>query len=89
MKTVVNKTHAPLKVPLPRGKSLRLGPLKEGQIRDEHAEHPPLKKLVDKGSIEVFDAGSNTINAGGPLNVPHESSRGQGSSTGHERGGDR
>jgi hypothetical protein len=56
MKTVTNRTQAPLKLPLPRGKTLHLGPGKAGQIRDEDAEHPPLKKLSEAGSIGITDA---------------------------------
>ncbi|TFH27856.1 MAG: hypothetical protein E4H00_09180 [Myxococcales bacterium] len=53
MKTVVNKTRSALKIPLPRGKSLRLGPNGSGQIRDEHAEHAALQKLIAAGDIEI------------------------------------
>lgn len=55
MKTVANKTRKPLSIPLPRGKTLHLGPGKTGQISSEAAEHPQLRKLVDGGEIEVFD----------------------------------
>ena len=55
MKSVANKTQKPLSVPLPRGKTLHLGPGKTGQISSEAAEHPPLAKLVHAGEIEVFD----------------------------------
>ena len=46
MKTVINKTPTALKVPLPRGKALHLGPRQTGQIRHEAADHPALKKLI-------------------------------------------
>ena len=57
MKSIANKTQKPLSVPLPRGKTLHLGPGKTGQISSEAAEHPPLAKLVHAGEIEVFDDG--------------------------------
>jgi len=49
MKTIKNKTTKPLRVPLPRGKTLHLGPTKSGQIATEAAEHAGLKKLVEAG----------------------------------------
>lgn len=55
MKTVRNLTHKPIKVPLPRGKSLRLGPNNDGTIRDRAAEHPALLRMVEAGTIEIFD----------------------------------
>ena len=57
MKTVSNKTNKPLSVPLPRGKTLHLGPGKVGQISSEAAEHPRLQQLIAAGEIEVFDDG--------------------------------
>jgi len=53
---VSNKTRRPLTVPLPGGKKLRLGPGKTGQISPKAAQHPPLKKLVDAGELEIVDA---------------------------------
>jgi len=76
MKTVVNKTRAPLKVPLPRGKSLRLGPGKTGQVADGAAEHAALKKLVDAGKIEIFDGGDTQRGGPGEAAVPHEGTHG-------------
>lgn len=55
MKTVVNKAHRPLRVPLPQGKVLHLGPGKSGQIADHAIDHEPLKKLIAAGDIEVRD----------------------------------
>lgn len=54
-KTVINKTPAPLRVPLPRGKVLHLGPKQTGHVSVHDAEHPPLRKLVEEGSIELLD----------------------------------
>jgi len=63
---VSNKTKRPLTVPLPGGKKLRLGPGKTGQISPKAAQHPPLKKLVDDGELEVFEGKrSNPAKAGG------------------------
>ena len=72
MKTVTNKTHAPLRLPLPKGKTLHLGPNKTGQISVHDVDHPPLKKLAEDGKIEIYDQAGNaaipTVNQGG---APH------------------
>ena len=64
MKTIVNKTHRPIKIQLSRARVLRLGPGKEGQIATQDAERESLKKLVADGDVEIFDdqspVGSNT-----------------------------
>jgi hypothetical protein len=76
MKTVVNKTRAPLKVPLPRGKSLHLGPNKTGQIADGAAEHAAVKKLVEAGKLEIFDGGETNRGASGETPARHEVTHG-------------
>lgn len=58
MITVSNKTQSPLRIPLPRGKTLHLGPGKTGQISFKDAEHPGLKTLVDAGQIEITGEGT-------------------------------
>jgi len=57
MRTIVNKTTRPLRVPLPGGKVLHLGPKKSGQIADPAAEHPALRKLVEAGDIVIQGEG--------------------------------
>ena len=60
MAAVTNKTGRPLSIPLPRGKTLHLGPRKSAQISAHDLEHPALKKLVEAGAIEIApeDTGS-------------------------------
>ena len=58
-KTIINKTLSALKVPLPRGKALHLGPNKSGHISPHDAEHPPLKELIEAGKVEVTDDSDN------------------------------
>lgn len=53
MKIVRNLTNAPLRVPLPHGKTLHLGPRKDGQVSTHDADHPPLVQLVEDGKLEV------------------------------------
>ncbi len=88
MKTVVNKTRAPLRVPLPRGKSLHLGPNKTGQIADSAEEHAALKKLVDSGKIEIFDGGDSQRGATGEAPAPHDATHGHAKSS-FRKSGDR
>ena len=60
MKIITNKTQRPLSVSLPRGKTLHLGPGKTGQISSKDAEHSPLRKLAEAGSIEILDEAAQT-----------------------------
>ena len=88
MKTVVNKTRAPLRIPLPRGKSLHLGPNKTGQIADGAEEHAAVKKLVEAGKVEIFDGGDSQRGASGDSAVAHETTHGRAKS-GIRKSGDR
>lgn len=55
MKTIRNNSTLPLAVPLPHGKTLHLGPGKTGQISFQAADHPPLRKMIAKGDLELLD----------------------------------
>jgi hypothetical protein len=57
MITILNQTPKFLRVMLSRGKVLRLGPRKEGQISSQDAELDSVKKLVDDGAIKVMGEG--------------------------------
>jgi hypothetical protein len=57
MKEVRNTTHRPLRIPLPHGKVLHLGPLHTGQVAAAAVDHPPFKKLVEAGEVEVLGEG--------------------------------
>jgi hypothetical protein len=88
MKTVKNKTNRPLRVPLPRGKTVHLGPAKSAQITKEAAEHPGLKKLIDAGEIELVEEQGGSAGAGEGRMIGHGA---QGHSSGgvSRRSGDR
>ncbi len=77
MASVRNKTHRPLRVPLPQGKTLHLNPNQTGQVGD-HADHPPLKKLIDAGDLELIEDGGHGRGggAGGPGEAGHASTHG-------------
>jgi len=71
MRTIRNLTASPLRVPLPGGKTLHLGPNETGSIRDAAVEHAALKKLVDAGSVEIGESergagGTGTGSGNGP-----------------------
>jgi hypothetical protein len=90
VKTISNKTHRPLSVPLPRGKTLHLGPGKIGQIASEDAEHPPLKKLVEAGEIEILGEGHAGVAAGVAAGkIGRLGAQGQARGPGGRRSGDR
>ena len=76
MKNVLNKTRSPLKIPLPQGKFLHLGPMKTGQISDGAAELPSLKKLLKAGQIEIVGEGTHPSNAAEAPGSVHESTHG-------------
>ena len=89
MAEVTNKIGKPLSIPLPRGKTLHLGPRKSGQISSHDIEHPALKKLVEEGVIEMVAEGSgSTAGDGGGMHgrVP---TPGHTASRGGRRSGDR
>ena len=89
MKTVTNKTNAPIKVPLPRNKSLRLGPLKSGQVSDDHADRPGVAKMVEAGLIEISDGTGGSNSPGGRGDGRSNAGRSGGGAGVGRRGGDR
>ena len=74
-----NKTQKPVAVPLPGGKKLRLGPGKTGQITPKAAEHPPVKKLIEDGVLEITGVGKHSLGGTGGGNI-------KGGSRGHAPG---
>lgn len=62
---ITNISKLPLKVPLPAGKRLFLKPGEKAQITPKASEHPPVKKLIEAGSVEIFDAGRGRSKSSG------------------------
>jgi hypothetical protein len=89
MRSVTNKTNKPLAVPLPRGKLLRLGPRKTGQISSDDVEHPPLKKMAEAGDIEIHEEGHSPQGGGGGGNAGPTGAQGGHVTAGGHRSGDR
>jgi hypothetical protein len=69
-KEIRNKTAGAIKVPLPHGKALHLGPHQTGHISHHDLDHPPLKELLDAGTVEVADDEENEA-------VPQHGRRGE------------
>jgi hypothetical protein len=76
MKTVRNKTHRPLRVRLSRGKTLHLGPLKEGQINTHDVEAGGVKSLVESGELEILGDGPQGAAAAAPAAAGHANTQG-------------
>lgn len=89
VKTIRNKTHAPIRVPLPRGKVLHLGPDSEGQIAHTDVDHEPLQKLVGDGILEVVDDQEVAAKAHEHEKGPHADTHGHHPPTGSAVRGDR
>jgi len=58
MKEIRNTTHEPLRVPLPQGKVLHLGPLHTGQVPATALDHLPFKQMVESGRLEIVGDGT-------------------------------
>ncbi len=54
MKTLRNLTLKPIKVPLPGGKSLRLGPKQDGTVHDKATTHGAVVRMIEAGTIEIL-----------------------------------
>lgn len=89
MKVITNKTRRPIKVSLPGGKFLHLGPARTGQIADRAADLPSVKKLVEAGDVEIVAEGSTTPTGGGKSSAGHSSSHGHAQSSVIRPKGDR
>jgi len=86
LKTVRNKTARPMKVALPGGKTLHLGPQKTGQIADAALERPAVQKLVKAGDLEILGEGSGGGSGGGDENTRPNAQGHARSAVGHRSG---
>ena len=87
---IQNTTKKALKVLLPGGKKLFLGPNAKGQITPKALDHPPVKKLLENGDIQVV--GNESNQGPSPSNHPggiSSSQPGHGGGSGIRRSGDR
>jgi hypothetical protein len=65
MRTVKNLSASPLRIPLPGGKTLHLGPGQSASVRDSAADHPALKKLCEDGRVELGEVIAGGVAAEG------------------------
>jgi hypothetical protein len=69
-----NLTARPLRIPLPAGKTLHLGPHKVSKIVPRSLEHPPVQALLESAQIEVVvgtrTKGANSTNPSSGTNGP-------------------
>ena len=86
---ITNKTKRPIKVPLPGGKNLFLGPGKTGQITTKTAEHPPLVELIEAGDIETDESNCGQKSSSSNPHPGPSKGQGGGSSANIRRTGDR
>ena len=89
MAAVTNKTGKPLSIPLPRGKTLHLGPRKSAQICSHDIEYPALKKLVEAGAIDILDDGSGSTGGDAGHTYGRAPTSGHTAGRGARRSGDR
>ena len=73
MRDVRNKTMQPIRIPLPGGKVLHLGPRKVAQIADNALEHEKVQKLVKAGTIEILGEGARAEGEGASNKGPQQS----------------
>lgn len=88
MQAIRNTTAGPLRLSLPGGKVLHLGPGKVAQIEDKAVEHPGVKRLVESGAIEILGEGARAEGFTGVGNTA-EQTQGRSKSPFRRRQGER
>jgi len=86
---IKNTTKRPLKIGLPEGKKLFLGPGAKGNVSNKALEHPPLMKLIECGDVEVLGKESGNTSGSGQNNGVTPSQGGLGGGSAMRRSGDR
>ena len=75
MKQIRNKTPRPIRIGLPGGKTLHLGPTQTAQIADHAVDHHEIQKLVEEDVIEILADEERATDTRGP-GVVKERTRG-------------
>lgn len=86
---MINKTRGSIKIPLPGGKALYLGPGGRGQVHDDALERPAVRKLIESGRIEVVDEEHHAESGGRGSARVHPLTRGHPANKNISRKGDR
>jgi hypothetical protein len=89
LKSIVNKTHRPLRVHLSGGKVLHLGPGKEGQISDHDADRPGVAKMLEAKELELVGEGASLASSRGQGGAAHAETHGHHPASGTRQRGDR
>ena len=89
MITILNETSRFLRIPLSRGKVLRLGPRKEGQIATPDADRDAVKKLVADGVLKIMGEGPQAGSSPGANPAARTNVQGHHHRVSGGRGGDR
>ena len=89
MKIIRNKSRTPIRVPLPRGKVLHLGPSQEGKISHNDVDHEPLQRLVEGDVLEIIDDQSAAAATHDEDKGPHANTHGHHPASGSQTRGDR
>ena len=89
MATIRNTTKRPLKVRLPGGKTMHLGPAGSGQVKPKALDSPALQALISSGDVVVEDSGHSSPGGGGGSNKGISASGGHGGGPGLFQSGDR
>ena len=76
MRTIRNTTRQPLRISLPGGKVLHLGPAKTGQVSDDALERGALRKMLQSGAIEIIGEDAGRTQAGEEPAALNESTHG-------------
>jgi hypothetical protein len=88
MKQIRNKSRRPVRVSLPDGETVRLGPGNIAQISDDAAKHKDVLELIMAGSIELVNSSAPVQDNRGGASSPGQS-RAHGASPMRSRRGDR
>ncbi len=89
MKSIRNTTITPIRVPLPQGKVLHLGPRQTGQVADQATDHAALAKLIAAGKIEVVEEGGHGGTTSAGESSANTSTAGKGPNKSMRKAGDR
>lgn len=89
MKTIRNKTTRPLRVRLSRGKTLHLGPLKEGQISVHDVDAAGVLRLVEADELEILSDVEAASGSSAQSTAGHANTLGHHPATSVQKRGDR
>lgn len=81
MKVIRNATHAPLRVPLGRGRILHLGPGQSGNVADDAPKAPAIARMIKERKLELVGGEEGSEEAAASAGAPREFAQGHGHPT--------